>query len=324
MQAQNPLDPYYGLAARLERFDPSELARLILERRAVRGQLMRGTIHLVTARDWLDLRPVMESVLARAFGSTQFAKDATGVPMKQLLAFGRSLLEEEPRTRAELHPLLSERWPETEAPSLAQAVTYLLPVIQVAPRGVWGRTGPARWTTTEAWLGSSPKATGSAEQLILRYLAAFGPASVKDMRTWSGLAGLREVVEGLRPRLRIFKDESGVELFDILEAPHPEPDVPAPTRFLPEYDNVLLAHADRSRFFIGDMKPPGWLGNVLVDGFYAGHWKVTKLRGVTKLSASVKKLTKAQLSDLGEEGNRLLAVIVADKVGKEFQWNLVH
>jgi hypothetical protein len=239
--------------------------------------------------------------------------------MEQLLAYGRRLLEEQPRTRAELHPLLSQRWPESEAASLAQAVTYLLPVIQVSPRGVWGKTGPARWTTTEAWLGRAPSTTGAVESLIIRYLAAFGPASVKDMRMWSGLAGLRAVAESLRPRLRIFKDESGTELFDLPEAPHPDPEVPAPPRFLPEYDNLLLSHEDRSRFFASDLVHPGWVGSVLVDGFYAGHWKVSQKREAATLSVSVRRLTKPEKSEVEEEAERLLTFVAPHSPVRETQ-----
>jgi len=319
MQAQNPLDPYYGLAARLEGFDPSELADLVQERKAVRGALMRATIHLATTRDWLELRPVVGPVLTRTFGSTQFARNVAAVPMDELLAYGRKLIEKQPRTRAELHPLLSQRWPGNEAASLAQAVTYLLPVVQVSPRGVWGKTGPARWTTTEAWLGRTTTTTGSVESLILRYLAAFGPASVKDMRVWSGLAGLRAVAESLRPRLRVFNDESGTELFDLPEAPHPDPEVPAPPRFLPEYDNLLLSHEDRSRFFAGDLVPPGWVGNVLVDGFYAGYWKITQKRETATLNVSLRSLTKAETSDLEEEAGRLLTFGAAPGLARDIQ-----
>jgi hypothetical protein len=319
MQAQNPLDPYYGLAARLEGFDPSELADLVQERKAVRGALMRATIHLATTEDWLQLRPVVGPVLTRTFGSTQFAKDVSGVPIEQLLGYGRQLLEEQPRTRAELHPLLSQRWPDSEAASLAQAVTYLLPVLQVSPRGVWGKTGPARWTTTEAWLGRTTTTSGSVESLILRYLAAFGPASVNDMRVWSGLAGLRAVVESMRPRLRDFRDESGTELFDLQEARHPDSEVPAPPRFLPEYDNLLLSHKDRSRFFAGDQVPPGWVGNVLVDGFYAGHWKISHKRDTTTLSVSVRKITKSERSELEAEAGRLLTFVAPQAQASEIR-----
>jgi hypothetical protein len=313
MQAQNPLDPYYGLAARLASFQLEELARLLVERQVVRGQLLRGTIHLATSDDWLGLRPILQPVLARTFGSTQFAKDAAGVPIEDLLAFGRTLLEEEPRTRAELHPLLSQRWPKSVGPSLAQAVTYHLAVVQVTPRGVWGETGPARWTTTEAWLGHSPAQRGTVETLILRYLAAFGPASVPDMRVWSGLAGLREVVEKLRPRLKVFKAESGTELFDLPDAPRPDPDTPAPPRLLPEYDNLLLSYQDRSRFFLDDVVPPGWAGNVMVDGFYAGHWRPPhRQRGKTRLAVSVRELPRQQLVDLNFEVQAMLKLVAPD------------
>ena len=319
MQAQNPLDPYYGLAARIDRFDPSELAGLIADRRAVRGQLMRATIHLVTSRDWLDLRTLVSPVMTRTFGSTQFSKHVAGVPLDQLLEYGRGLLEKTPSTRAELHPLLARRWPVSEATALAQAVTYLLPVIQVPPRGVWGKKGPARWTTTEAWLGTSPHETGSVDGLILRYLRAFGPASVPDMRVWSGLAGLREIVEKMRPRLRVFRDEAGTELVDVPEGPTPDSDTPAPPRFLPEYDNLLLSHANRSRFFLGDLTPPGWVGNVLIDGFYAGHWKVDRQRGAIRLLVAVKKPARAQVYDLNEEAARLLSLVAPSQDDGEFQ-----
>ncbi len=108
--------------------------------------------------------------------------------------------------------------------------------------------------------------------LALRYLNAFGPASVSDMRNWSGLTGLKDVFADLRPGLRVWRNEDGAELFDLADAEHPDVDMPAPPRLLPEYDNLLLGHADRSRFFDGAV-PPGWVGSVLVDGRYAGWWR---------------------------------------------------
>ncbi|HEY6635021.1 MAG TPA: crosslink repair DNA glycosylase YcaQ family protein, partial [Acidimicrobiia bacterium] len=110
------------------------------------------------------------------------------------------------------------------------------------------------------------------QDLAIRYLRAFGPASVSDMRIWSGLTGLKEVFTDIRPRLRVWKNEDGGELFDLEDSEHPDADTPAPPRLLPEYDNLLLGHADRSRFFDGAF-PPGWVGSVLVDGRYAGWWR---------------------------------------------------
>ena len=310
LQAQNPNDPYYALWSRIEGFEPGELSEMMESHEALRVQLLRSTIHLVTARDCRAIRPIVGSVLARTFGSTQFAKDLEGVDRAAVLRLAKGLLEDRPRTRAELGPLLAQRWPDRVPGSLAQAATYLLPVVQVTPRGIWQRSGPAAWTTIETWLGRPLEPAAPPDQLIIRYLAAFGPAAKKDMRVWSGLTGLTEAVERLRPQLRVFRDEKGVELFDLPDAPRPDADYPAPPRFLPEYDNLLLSHADRSRFFDGALVPKGWVGNVLVDGIYTGSWKVKSAKNRTQLEVGLgKKLTRADLQAVTAEGYRLAAFI---------------
>jgi len=284
MQAQNPLDPYYALWARLEDFDPSRLGEMTESRQVVRAGFMRGTIHLFTTDDAVVVHPVTADVLARVFRSTQFAKDVAGVDLADLLVFARSLLDERPRTRAELARNLTSEWPDHEPASLAQAVTYLLPVSQVPPRGVWGKKGPAAWAPLQSFLGRPYGPGLSIDALVVRYLAAFGPAAVKDMRAWSGLTGLREVFDRLRPTLRTYRDEGGSELFDLPDIDLPGPETPAPPRLLPEYDNVLLGHADRGRFFDGRATPKGWVGNVLVDGVFSGDWKVDGRRMLLSLT----------------------------------------
>ena len=309
MQAQNPLDPYHALWARIDAFQPKDLSNLVESRAALRIPLLRSTLHLVTARDCLTMRPILDSVLSRTFDSISFAKDIDGVDRAALLAVARALLEERPRTRAQLGPLLAEQWPDRVPGSLAQAATYLLPVVQVTPRGVWQEKGPAAWTTIENWLGRPLEPVGPPDDLIIRYLGAFGPAAHKDMKDWSGLAGLADVVKKLRPGLVMFRDEHGIELFDLPESPRPDPETPAPPRFLPEYDNLLLSHSDRTRFFDHDLTPKGWVGNLLVDGMFVGGWKIERSKGSARLNIELgKTLPKPDLEEVTAEGSRLLEV----------------
>jgi hypothetical protein len=320
MQAQIPADPYIALWSRLRNFRTDDLATLITDREAVRMSLFRATIHLVTARDALTLRPIIQPALARLFQSASpFGKQLKGVDLERLLALGRGLVDERPLTSAELRPYLHKRWPKRDQDSLVAAIGYLLPLVQVPPRGVWGQSGQPRRASLEAWLGKPLGKERSPDQLILRYLAAFGPATVGDTRTWSGLSALSEIFERLRSRLRTFRDESGRELFDVPEGPLPDAETPAPPRFLPVYDNVLLSHADRTRVVrAGDRKRMGYMegvtfGSVLIDGFVGATWTIKREpKAATLRITLLDRLPKRERAVVEEEGGRLLSFVAPD------------
>jgi hypothetical protein len=309
MQAQVPRDPYVGLCSRIEGFEPRDLAVALEERRAARMTLLRGTLHLATDRDAVVLRPTLAPVMERLLHTgSPFGRQLEGVDVRSLLHEARTLLEQQPRTRAQLAPLLGERWPGRDATALAYAATYLLPLVQVTPRGIWGRSGSSAFTTVEHWLGR-PLGAADVDGLVRRYLTAFGPASAADLANWSGLTATGELLERLQPELRTFRDERGRELFDAAGGRLRAADTPAPVRFLPEYDNVLLSHADRSRV-IPEGTPQwtgiGW-GSVLIDGFVGARWRLGKDAVVRVEPFS--KLTRTTHREVADEGSRLASFL---------------
>ncbi|WP_326596011.1 winged helix DNA-binding domain-containing protein [Streptomyces sp. NBC_01803] len=316
LQTQVPSNHYTALWSRLDGFDPDDFSRRFEAREFVRISLQRSTIHTVTARDCLALRPVLRPGHERPFRSA-WAKRLTGVDLDRVAARARELVEERPRTFQELGRELGAEWPDADRPALAQVARHALALVQVPPRGLWRRGGAARHTTAESWLGGRQAADTAPDGLVLRYLAAFGPASVKDAQMWSGLTRLREVFDRLLPRLERFRDANGVELYDLPDAPRPGEDVPAPARFLPEYDNLFIGHADRSRVISAAAKSRSWVGNralpvFLADGFVRGLWRVDADRGhtaATLVLTPFDRLTAAERTDLAEEGARLLAFL---------------
>jgi hypothetical protein len=193
-----------------------------------------------------------------------------------------------------------------------------VPLVQVPPRGIWGRSGPTAHTSAEAWLGLPLDPVSSLEMMVLRYLAAFGPASIQDVQTWSGLTRLREVIDPLRPRLVTFRDEQGRELFDLPDAPRPDPDTPAAPRFLYDFDNLLLSHADRRRVVTDDYRRQDFPVNVqpsiaLLDGVTAATWTVTRERDTATLTIRpFRRLSPGDTDAVTEEGARLLAFVAGD------------
>jgi hypothetical protein len=323
LQAQTPHTAYTGLWTRLEGFRPEELSELLVARQVVRMALMRGTIHMVTARDAWRLRPLVQPVLDRT-QKGQFGRRLTGVDIDAVVEMGRAFVETEPRTFKALGDHLLTRWPDRDRFGLEQAVRAGVPLVQVPPRGLWGRSGRIAHTSIEAWLGEKPGEAYTLESMVRRYLGAFGPASVMDAQAWCGLTRLGEIVERLRPELDVFRDESGRELFDLPDAPRPDPDTPAPPRFLYDFENMLLSYADRSRAIPPeltrgiDTTTQESLSTFTLDGFAAGIWRVDRARSAATLVITpMRPLTRRERSELTDEGHGLLVFLAAEATARD-------
>lgn len=327
MQAQTPHTAYTGLWSRLDGFEPGQLSDRIADRSVVRMALMRSTIHMVTARDAWAIRPIVQPVLDR-MQKGQFGRRLQGVDTEAVVAMGRAFVESEPRTFRALGDHLLTRWPDRDRFALEQVVRAGVQLVQVPPRGLWGRSGPIAHTTLEAWLGDPPAGAMTLDTHVRRYLAAFGPASVMDAQAWCGLTRLGEVFERLRPQLAVFADERGRELFDLPDSPRPDPATPAPPRFLYDFDNLLLSHADRTRVIdlsvaqarLLEPHTRESLSTFLVDGFVAGIWTIVReRRKATLVITPVTPLAATDLSALTEEGARLLAFAAADATERDIR-----
>jgi DNA glycosylase AlkZ-like len=299
LQAQVPRDPYVSLWSRLAGFEPADLERLLLDRAAVRMTLMRTTLHLVTDRDARRLRRVMQPICERGFAGSPFRRQLDGIDLAPVLNCGAHLLAERPLSIAELGSALAEHWPGADPTAMAYGVRYVVPLVQVTPRGLLRQSAAPRLTTLDAWLGGGPDVTGEADDdgaaldsVVLRYLRAFGPATPADVRTWSWLTNLRPVIDRLRPQLRSYRDEAGRELLDVADGVFADPTIDAPVRFTGEYDNLFLSHADRSRV-TGDLKWDGSYarqGAFFVDGFLAGAWRIRNDGAGSRLALDPRRL----------------------------------
>jgi hypothetical protein len=318
LQAQQAAPPYIGLWTRLQGFQRDDLARLIEDRAVVKATLMRSTLHLVTTEDYLRLRATLQPVLTSAWEAI-FKELKGNFDIEKLLDVARPYIAAEPRTFAEITAKLLEEFPGYEAGALRYGVRTHLPLIQVPVRKQWSYPGNPQFTLAETWLNRPIPTEVDLRMLTLRYLAAFGPARVTDMQTWSGLPKLKENFEQLRPELVTYRDEQGVELFDLPDIELPPADVPAPARFLPEFDNVLLSHSNRTRIVSDDYRSKVYLPGLrvaatfLVDGFVAGVWKVEKAKGVATLTIEpFAPLAKESRQALSEEGEALARFVEAD------------
>jgi len=332
MQAQLPRPPFVGLWTRLVKVEREEVLRLLTDRAVVRATLMRVTIHWMTAKDYVRFRPALQPAL------TSGLRSALGARMKELdieahVRTARAFFAKEPATFSELRRVLAKPGTNLDEPAtpheraMAYAVRTNLPLVQVPTDATWGFPGNPSFALASSWLGGrhAPKMDAplpleeATRELVRRYLAAFGPATVADAQAWSGHRGLAHVFEELRAELAVFRDEKGRELFDLPSAPRPAADVDAPVRFLPEFDNVLLAHTDRTRVLGGVAKskvfPPGAQGvpSFIVDGMLAGHWRLDRVKAkATLVIDPFAKLAKSAERSLVEEAGRLVRFLGED------------
>ncbi|MEU3020867.1 winged helix DNA-binding domain-containing protein [Nocardiopsis sp. NPDC007018] len=329
LQAQTPHTWYVGFQSRMEDFDPHEVGRLLTDGALVRMSLMRSTLHLVSAEDAAWMRPTTQEVMERDLAHGSHGRATAGVDRDEVVALGRKILEERPLTPKELGEQIGARWEGVDGADLAYVVRCLLPVVQLPPRGVWGASGQPVLAPADTWTGLPPAPGPDPGALVLRYLAGFGPASVRDVQAWSGMTRTKAVVDGLRERLVSFRDDSGTELFDLPDAPRPEADAPAPVRFLYDFDNLLRGHADRSRVVSRENlsrlsarngMPPA---TVLVDGEVAASWRVDRSRSTPALDVTpFRAFNSSENEEITEEGERLLAFLFPEDEDARLRFTL--
>ncbi|RFU36608.1 winged helix DNA-binding domain-containing protein [Actinomadura logoneensis] len=311
LQAQEPKPPFLGLWSRVEGFRAEDLHAAVHDRSVVRATYLRGTLHLVSAGDYAALRTTLQPMLDGALKA--LGDKAAGLDRPAVLAAARRHLTEGPRTFNELRALLQEDFPDAYDRALGYAVRMWLPLTMVPTDDRWGFPRTASFTLADSWLHTALAEGADDEALALRYLEAFGPATAADAQTWSGTAACGAALERLRPRLRTFQDDRGRELFDLPDAPRPDEDTAVPARFLPEFDSLVLAHADRRRVIADAHRPLLTTKNLRVravflwDGFAAGLWEVERKRKVATLRLRpFEPLPREAVTALTAEGESLL------------------
>ena len=315
MQAQEPKHPYVGLWSRLSGFDEEELDRAVAERDVVRATMLRGTLHLVTAADYLRFRTTVSPVLEG--GLKVLGDRAEGLEPDKVVAAAHQLLAKEPLTFTEVRDALQQQFPEVNERALGFCTRMMVPLVMYPTDARWSWSANARFALAADWLGAKMHTKAEADELVTRYLAAFGPATPADFQTWSGLQKAKPLFDALE--LETFTDEAGKTLYDVPDGPRPDPDTPAPVRFLPEFDNLLLSHAKRERIIADEHKPAVYTKNLrvkatyTVDGLVAGLWTAEKKRGVATLTVTpFGRTLKKTLAEIEREGTALLRFLEPD------------
>jgi len=317
MQAQVARPPFIGLWTRLASFRREQLCTLLHDRKVVRVTALRATLHLMTARDYIALRPAMQPMLTQIMAALLKQRAAT-IDLAKLSAFAATLL---PATFDQLRPQLAKKFTTTDERALGYAVRTQLPLVQLpTDADRWAFPASAQFAAAAAYLDAPIAPTAEPHELVRRYLAAFGPASIKDAQVWSGIRDLKPIFEALRPELVTFRDDDTKrELFDLPAAPRPPASTPAPARFLPDFDNLVLGHDDRRRIVSDADRKRIVTKNLLVkatflvDGFVAGTWTIARKKAAATLQLTpFAPLKKPARVELEREGDALLRFVEPD------------
>lgn len=320
LQAQIPKPPFIGLWTRLEAFEKDQLLAALRDRSVVRAPaMMRHTVHVMASEDFLRFRTTIQPALTRGFTSITRNR-IEGIDMDALLAEMRKKLADGVITTGEMLELAEQFEPEGDHSALRYGLRTFIPLVNIPDDSAWGFGRTVSFADPTEFLGEAPDPAEHVRELIKRYLAAFGPASPADAQAWSGLAGLKPTFESMRSELLSFKTEESKEIFDLPDAPRPASDIPAPVRFLPDYDNLVVSHADRRRVMSEEHRPRVSLkaarvrATFTLDGFVAGTWRVEKKgKRSTLVVEPFAKLAKRDRKLLEDEGERLLAFIAEDE-----------
>jgi hypothetical protein len=302
LQAQYAPSMYIGLWSRVQGFERQQLTRALERRTVVQGTLMRTTIHLVSARDYWPIAMAVRAARRKWWLGAQRGA-ITAAEMEAAAQRVRRRLRDGPIRRAELDELVGK--------SLWGGVGLWLDLVRVPPSGTWERRRADLFGSAEEWLGPAPAMSieEGVELLVRRYLGGFGPSTATEVADWAGLPP--DAVDPVLRRLplRRFTAEDGQELFDLRRAPLPPADTPAPARFLPTWDAVLLVHARRTGILPEEHRPrifhtknPQSTPTFLVDGVVAGTWRYDgggiELEPFHRISPSVMRELRDEARDL--------------------------
>ena len=310
LQTQYAPAGYIGLWSRMRDFERPMLTRALEERSVIQATLMRATIHMVSAADYWPMTIGQRRVRREWFANVA-RRVIESLDMEAAAEATREILADGPLRMSELAERLAERG---HGGRTANWVGMWVDLVRVPPSGTWERRRADRYGLAEDWVGPPPvdlDEDAGIELLIRRYLGAFGPAALKEVAGWMGLnvGQMRHVADAMR--LRGYRDEGGTALVDLPDESLPDPDTPAPPRFLPVWDATLLVHARRTQILPEAYRPlvfntrtPHSVNTFLVDGQVAGTWRFEK--GRIDL-APFGTLADTDRTVLDEEAERLAA-----------------